>query len=144
MIIVMKKYLLFTLALLLLHSVYSFAGSNPDLDKADYYFRHGAYAEAITHYENVVKKAPRRKDAVLHAHIGDCYRLTKDPAQAAIWYAKALTAPRKITPEMRFHYAEVLMKLEEYDTAAMILRQYIAKVPGDRRATNMLRGCESA
>ena len=53
------------------------------LDKADYFFRHGAYKDAVGYYEGIASKTPRRKDAVLDAHLGDCYRLLKNPEQAA-------------------------------------------------------------
>jgi hypothetical protein len=70
--------------------------------------------------------------------------MIKDAENAAKWYGKAMEAPRGITNEMRFHYGEVLMSLQRYDSAAKYLGLYSAAVPGNRRAANMLKGCERA
>ena len=139
----MTKFLSLAAIAITLQLPRAFAG-NADQDKADYFYRHGAYQNAATYYENIVKKAPRRKDAVLHGHLGDCYRLMKDPEQAAMWYSRALTAPRKVPKDLKLHYGEVLMMLQKYDTATMMLQQYVATAPNDRRAANMIRGCEAA
>lgn len=112
--------------------------------RADNYFRHGAYHQAAAGYQQIADKTPRRKDAVLHARLADCYRLMHRPDSAAAWYAKALSAPRKTTSEMRLHYAEVLMTLEQYDSAAAVLRQYQALAPGNARAVAMAEGCALA
>lgn len=133
-----------SLALLLHISSNSFAGDRPDMEKGNFFFRHNAYPDALKEYEKLVAKAPKKKDAILDARLGDCYRLMKNPQQAAIWYAQALSAPRFVTKEIKFHYGEVLMTLGCYEDAAYWIGEYVKATPGNRKAANMLRGCEMA
>lgn len=95
--------------------------------------------------KRLVSKAPKRKDAQLDAKVADCYRLMKDPKQAVIWYARAMSGqPKFITKEMKLHYGEVLMMQGCYDEAAYWIRQYVTATPNSRKAANMLKGCEIA
>lgn len=135
------------LAVVFVASVVTGAGADQGAasrSRADNYFRHGAYHQAAAGYHQLADKTPRRKDALLHARLADCYRLLHRPDSAAVWYSKALSAPRKTTPEMRLHFAEVLMTLQHYDSAAAVLRQYQALAPGNSRAAAMLEGCALA
>ncbi|XZF16212.1 OmpA family protein [Chitinophagaceae bacterium MMS25-I14] len=141
----MKKniYILFFGMTLLQSPIASMAGHNPDMSKGDYLYNHKAFGEAILSYEKVVKKYPRKKDIMLFTRMADCYRLIKDPANAATWYDKAVSinVRKGRNDDIKLHYAEVLMALERYDDAAAMLNQYLVQKPKDRRAANMLTGC---
>jgi len=122
-----------------------FAGSvraerNKDLMKADYLYSHLAYHEAIPYYERV---AGGSADPLVLARLGDCYRLTKAPQEAAAWYAKAVTIPA-CPAVVKLHYGQMLMMLGRYDEAADWLGQYHAAVPDERRAANLIEGCRQA
>lgn len=119
------------------------AAQNKDLMKANYLYSHLAFHEAISYYEKVAGETPNEADAMVYAHLGDCYRLTKDARGASAAYAKAVTMPQT-TDETRLHYAQVLMTLQRYDEAADMLKQCQAGMPGDRRVINMLEGCSKA
>ncbi|RAJ08675.1 WD40 repeat protein [Chitinophaga skermanii] len=73
----------------------------------------------------------------------DSYRLTKDYINAEFWYQK-LWKVKGYTPADELHYAGILMNNSQYSAAAEHLRNYIAAVPTDQRAKNMLLGCDSA
>jgi len=122
------------------------AGAAPagNMDKGDYLFRHNAFKEAAKEYEQLKSAAPRRKDAVLDSKIADCYRLTKRPEEALVWYGKAVGATRGVTKEMKLHYGEVLMTLQCYEDAAYWIGQYAKLTPKSRKAANMLKGCNMA
>ena len=114
------------------------------MEKGDYLFRHNAYADAVEVYQQIKSGAPTRKDAVLDSKIADCYRMSKQPELAVVWYGKAMAAPRGVTKEMKLHYGEVLMTLQCYDDAAYWIQQYTRVTPNNHRAANMLLGCELA
>lgn len=133
-----------SVALLLQLPCSVFATERQDMAKGNFYFRHNAYDDALKEYEKLVKKAPKKKDAILDARVADCYRMMKDPQQAAIWYSRALSAPKFITKEIKLHYGEVLMTLGCYEDAAYWIKQYTDVTPGSRKAANMLQGCRQA
>jgi outer membrane protein OmpA-like peptidoglycan-associated protein/tetratricopeptide (TPR) repeat protein len=133
-----------SVALLLQLPFTGFATERPDMAKGNFYFRHNAYDDALKEYEKLVQKAPKKKDAILDARVADCYRLMKNPQQAAIWYSRALSAPKFITKETKLNYGEVLMTLGCYEDAAYWIKQYADATPANRKAASMLRGCQMA
>ncbi len=137
----MKKVSYIFSLILLLIPVYGNA-ENKDLLKADYLYRQFAFHDAIPYYEKVVAESAGQH-ARVYARLGDCYRLTKDPAQAVRWYAMAVQST-DVPEDTKLHYGEMLMMLQQYEEAARMLRQYQAAKPGDRRAANLIRGCEIA
>lgn len=114
-----------------------------DLLRADFLYRQFAFHDAIPFYEKVAA-TPEGQNAQVYTRLGDCYRLTRQPAPAAVWYAKALQLEKNLPAETKLHYGEVLMTLQRYEEAADYLKQYQAVKPGDRRAANLIRGCAAA
>ncbi len=138
----MKKVSYMLSFVLLLLPLYGLAESK-DLLRADYLYRQFAFHDAIPYYEKAAA-TPEGQNARVYTRLGDCYRLTKQPARAAAWYAKAAQQDKNLPEYTKLHYGEVLMTLQRYDEAAVYLKQYLAVKPGDRRAANLIRGSEAA
>lgn len=127
-------------ALLATVSLQAFSKESKDELKANYLYNHLAYHEAIPYYEKI---ADQQNSAVTYAQLGDCYRLTKNPKQAAAEYAKAVKIAG-CANEVKLHYGEVLMTLEKYDEAEKWLKQYQTANPGEKRVANLITSCEQA
>lgn len=108
-------------------------------DQADYFYRHYAFSEAIPFYASIDKKAFRD-----NFRLGDCYRLTNNPAYAAKYYGKALAADDGSIPDIRLRYGQVLMTLGNYRDAEKWLAYYLKKTPADRRTRNLILSCRTA
>lgn len=68
---------------------------------------------------------------------------TKDYVFAESWYAKVV-AMADHTAEDELNYAEVLMNNSKYSEAKQQLQAYLGKKNDDKRAANLLAGCDSA
>lgn len=129
--------------------------------KGEYYFSHHGYNKALGFYLDISDKNPKQKNPALYARIAECYRHLGMPEQAAIFYSRALneaglmTAKRpgkstKVNPsavlpaDTKLHYGQVLMTVQCYEDAAIWLRDYQMENPNDRRAANLIKGCENA
>jgi len=135
--------LIFTCALflsgcLLFHS--SSAKENNDLMKANYYYRHFAYHEAIPYYEKI---ADQINDWQTYSQLGDCYRLTNSFTKSAECYAKAVKMQGCKDPVF-LYYSQVLMGLERYEEAGTWLKEYQKRNKPDKRVANMIAACSSA
>lgn len=113
---------------------------NNDLIKANYLYTHLAFNEAIPLYEKI---AENMNDPQVYAMLGDCYRLTKNPQQAVVYYAKAVNMSGAL-PLTKLHYAQTLMSLQRYQDALPWLIQYQRSNPSERRVANLIAGAEKA
>lgn len=119
----------------------SYAKEDKDLMKANYYYAHYAYAQAIPHFEKLIteeKAAP-----ALYERLGDCYRLTGNPQKAAEVYQKAI-ADSTSSNNAHLSYALVLMKLLRYEDATAELNKYTEHNKTDARIANLTRSCTTA
>ena len=82
----MRPVLVFLITFSLLLSLGVSAKENKDLMKANYYYSHFGFHEAIPYYEKI---ADRVNNPATYARLGDCYRLTGNIENALLWYAKA-------------------------------------------------------
>jgi len=113
---------------------------NKDLMKAEYYYNHLDFHEAIPFYEKV---ADSMRDAGTYARVGDCYRFTGNLQKSADWYAKAVKLPGR-KDQVSLHYAQVLMQLTRYEEAEKWLKDYQKTNKADKRAANLIAGCEAS
>jgi len=118
------------------------AKDKDDMDRirADYYFAHYAFHNAIVYYEKI---AATDGNVQVYARLGDCYRLTGDIESAAKWYKKTLEMS-KYGELTLLRYGQMLMMLQQYEEAAKWLKQYLDINPDDVRTRNMIAGCKSA
>lgn len=116
------------------------AKENKDLMKANYYYSHYAYAEAIPYFEKV---AGSMNDPVIYSELADCYSVTSNLQKAAEAYGLA-AAIKGCSSAVILRYAQLLMQLTRYDEAAKWLTEYLKTNHGDHRAANILSGCKTA
>lgn len=105
---------------------------------ADYMYRHLSFYEAIDYYEKVSETSD---DWEVMARLGDCYLFTHDYTSAVQRYRHAVKLDG-CTDEVRFRYANLLMKLERYDEALPLLEQIQEDKPDERRLKNLIESCK--
>ncbi len=114
------------------------AKENKDLMRANYYYTHYAYFEAIPYFEKV---APELNDPLIYSRLADCYTVVNKLQKATECYAKAADMPG-CSEAVKMRFAQLLMQLKKYEEAEKWLKAYLEKSPGDVRAANLIQGCE--
>ncbi|MCW3121958.1 MAG: ompA [Flavipsychrobacter sp.] len=109
--------------------------------RANYYYSHYGYADAIPHLEKLIATGNSNLD--VHVKLGDCYRLTGNAEKAAKAYARA-TSMKKCGDITFLNYGLVLMKLRKYEEAEKYFRKYLEKTKKDDRVANLFSSCKSA
>src|ERR1043166_5418418 len=128
--------------LLILHCLLTcnpaFAKKNTDFYRAEYYFHHFDYHQALPLYIKYInEEGGFQQDLKTCARIGDCFRLTGNFDSAAKWYAIAVTNPTA-DDIVKLNYGKVLMTLMKYSEAGKWLREY-QKHKNDRRVDSLIR-----
>ena len=116
------------------------ARENKDLVRANYYYAHYAYYEAIPYFEKITEQL---NDPVIYSRLADCYSVTDHLQKAADTYAKAVTLPG-CSDVVVLRYAQLLMQLAQYGEAEKWLKKYLESNKDDTRAANLVAGCETA
>ncbi len=116
------------------------AKENKDLIRANFYYSHFAYFEAIPYFEKI---AGELNNPIVYSELADCYSVTNNLQKASAAYTKAVNLPG-CSSAVVLRYAQLLMQLTQYDEAARWLLQYQKIVPNDKRAANLIAGCNSA
>ena len=127
-------------AILLLRFSPVYAKENKDLMKANYYYAHYSYYQAIPYFEKI---ADTLKTPLIYTHLADCYSITSDLQKAATAYYKAISLPG-CDSGVIFRYAQLLMQLSQYDEAEKWLKEYQKSNASDTRTADLIQGCEMA
>lgn len=135
----MRRIIILVL-LVMVSPAYSFGRMNKDLMKARYYYAHYQFHEAIPYF---VKVADSLRDPEVFAEAGDCFRMTGSLQKSADYYAKAMKIPGR-KDQTALKYGQVLMQLAQYESAEKWLKEYQKAKKGDKRAANLIAGCEEA
>lgn len=93
------------------------------LNKANDYYNHLAYSEAIPRYVDVLKKDSLNSEALIK--LADCYRLTNNNPKALETYAKVIRL-KEALPMHNFLYAQALMIAGHYEEAKSYMSSYTA------------------
>ncbi|MFI5195853.1 MAG: OmpA family protein [Chitinophagales bacterium] len=136
----MKHLLTLLILFTALHAGSVLAKENKDLMKANYYYNHFAFHEAIPFYEKIANQV---NDPVIYTQLGDCYRLTGNLDKAAAWYDKAVKI-KGCNIAVMLRYGQVLMQLTQYSEAEKWLKGYQKNYKTDRRVANLISGCSYA
>jgi outer membrane protein OmpA-like peptidoglycan-associated protein len=114
------------------------AFAQPDLEKADRYYRDLKFNFAIPHYLRALDK---KADPQATERLADCFRLISDYRNSELWYHKALELnPSK--PLLIYRYAEALRSNAKYKEAEEQLRKYRSLVPSDTlNVENLIKSC---
>lgn len=103
------------------------------------YYANYDYAKAIP----LLRKAANKNNADqadATVKLADCYRTTKDYANAELYYTKAKEL-RKLDPNSQYNYGCVLKNNNKYDQALKEFAEYLAQDPSDVKAKNALKSC---
>lgn len=132
----MKKYIVYLALFLLPFLSYSqstnittaFLGT---IKKADYFFNHYAYRNALNLYLHAYDREPR--NVYVQDQIADCYFKLHKPDSAAYWFSKIINEPNLHT-ESKFEYAEALSMIGKYTESRHWFEQYLKEHPDSKMA----------
>ncbi len=133
----MKKYILIYTALLFLPFISYSQSTNistafySTMKKADVYFNHYAYRNALTLYLQAYENDPG--NVYVCDQIADCYFKLHDPASAELWFSKIINGPN-LHPESKYEYAEALSMNGKYEEAKYWFGQYLKEHPNHKMA----------
>lgn len=133
----------FTISLFLTVLSYSYpspAKESRALIKANYYYEHYAYHDAIEWYEKLDEE---ERTPETYGHLADCYRLTGDLDNARDNYGRAVHM-KGCKPSLKLRYGQLLMQQMQYDSAKVYLKEYKITYLLDKRADNLIAACDSA
>jgi outer membrane protein OmpA-like peptidoglycan-associated protein/tetratricopeptide (TPR) repeat protein len=128
----MKKFLLlYTLCITLSGSLIAQSTNistafHNNIKKADIYFNHFAYRNALNLYLHALEGDP--KNVYVRDRIADCYFKLHDPVNAEVYYESIINEPA-IHPTAIFEYAEVLSMNGKYRDSKHWFEQYLKKHP---------------
>ena len=135
----MLKRLSFILIVLLLGAAQPLEAQRRQPAKnADIAFERGQYNLAIERYKKAIKKTKKKRfeeeRTRISYQLGECYRLTENVKQAAMYYKRVgKTEFPKSNPIFYLHYGDVLKRTEKYDEALECYNMYTQMVPEDLR-----------
>jgi outer membrane protein OmpA-like peptidoglycan-associated protein len=106
-----------------------------NVKKADYFFDHFAYRNALELYLHKFEKDSGNYH--VRERIAMCYFKLHDPASAELWYSSLAKEP-DIHPEAKFEYAEALSMNGKYHESLVWFREYLRDRPNDKIASEKL------
>lgn len=130
----MHKGIILLVFLGLIAAVQPVEGQRKERDsRANAAYEAGEYYEAIDLFKRAYSKvSDRERQAEIVFKIAECYRITGEPRQAALWYRKALQQDYQ-DPELYLRYGQSLMRYERFEEAEEQFRIYKDLVPDDPR-----------
>jgi outer membrane protein OmpA-like peptidoglycan-associated protein len=115
------------------------SGAWAQIDKGDAAFEDLRYQDAIGYYEKALGK---KNDPAAAGRLADSYRLTSNTIGAEKWYVVAI-AGGNATPELRQHYARMLLANGKTAEARTQAQQLIDLNPNDLKAQNIAKACDN-
>jgi peptidoglycan-associated lipoprotein len=101
--------------------------------RANAAYEAGEYFKAIDLFKRAYSKvSDKERQAEIVFKIAECYRITGEPRQAALWYKKALQQDYQ-DPSLYLKYGQSLMRYERFEEAEEQFRIYKDLVPDDPR-----------
>lgn len=119
---------------LILLSVSSFA----QLSRANKFYDNKEYSKAIDAYLDILRK---EENPEALEKIADSYRLTRDYAQAEMYYEK-LVKLNDVAVVNYFHYGNVLKGNNKPEEAKAQFQRYAQAVPTDKMADLLIKSCD--
>jgi len=130
----MHKGIILLVFLGLIAAVQPVDGQRKERDsRANAAYEAGEYYDAIDLFKRAYSKvSDRERQAEIIFKIAECYRITGQPRQAALWYRKALQQDYQ-DPELYLRYGQSLMRYERFEEAEEQFAIYNDLVPDDPR-----------
>ncbi len=109
------------------------------IEKGDAAFEDLKYQEAIQYYEKALQK---KTNPTAAARLADSYRLTGQSEAAEKWYKTAIEGGQN-GPEVRVHYAKMLLSNNKTDEARTEAERVTTAAPNNIQAQNILKACDT-
>ncbi len=120
------------------------SGQNRRSIKAYQTFDAGEYYAAIDEFKRAYQQITDKKEKLHIAfYIAECYRLTSNPGQAALWYGKVVAKDYE-NPLSVLYYADALKMNQNYEAARVQFMKYKELVPDDPRGADGIISCDQA
>ena len=103
--------------------------------KADIYFNHYAYRNALHLYLHANDRDP--KNAYVKRQIAECYYRLHNPLEAEKWYSQIISDP-KSPAIVKYEYAEVLTMNGKYEEALKWHSEYLKDNPDSHSAKDKI------
>ncbi len=130
----MHKGIILLVLIGLISAIQPVEGQRKERDsRANAAFEAGEYYEAIDLFKRAYSKiSDKDRRAGIIFKIAECYRITGQPRQAALWYRKALQQDYQ-DPGLYLRYGQSLMRYERFEEAEEQFTIYNDLVPDDPR-----------
>jgi len=120
------------------------SGQNRKSIKAYQTFDAGEYYAAIDEFKRAYQQITDKKEKLHIAfYIAECYRLTSNPSQSALWYGKVVAKDYE-NPLSVLYYADALKMNQNYEAARAQYMKYKELVPDDPRGADGIISCDQA
>jgi peptidoglycan-associated lipoprotein len=119
-------------------------GQNRKAVKAYETFEAGEYYLAIDEFKRAYQQITDKKEKLHIAfYIAECYRITNNPTQAALWYGKVVAKDYE-NPVAILYYADALKMNQNYEEARSQYMHYKDLVPDDPRGADGIISCDQS
>jgi peptidoglycan-associated lipoprotein len=124
--------------------IQSVTAQNKKAAKAYTTFDAGEYYTAIDQFKDAYQKTTDKKEKLHMAfYIAECYRMTDNAPQAALWYGKVIAKDYE-NPLSILYYADALKMNQNYEEARAQYQHYKELVPDDPRGSDGILSCDFA
>jgi peptidoglycan-associated lipoprotein len=107
-------------------------------------FDAGEYYAAIDEFKRAYQQISDKKEKLHIAfYIAECYRLTNNAVQAALWYGKVVAKDYE-NPVAILYYADALKMNQNYEESRSQYMRYKDLVPDDPRGADGIIACDQA
>jgi peptidoglycan-associated lipoprotein len=119
-------------------------GQNRKAVKAYETFDAGEYYLAVDEFKRAYQQITDKKEKLHIAfYIAECYRITNNPTQAALWYGKVVAKDYE-NPVAILYYADALKMNQNYEEARSQYMHYKDLVPDDPRGADGIISCDQS
>ncbi|MBN2274578.1 MAG: OmpA family protein [Bacteroidales bacterium] len=119
-------------------------GQNKKAIKAYETFDAGEYYLAIDEFKRAYQQITDKKEKMHIAfYIAECYRITNNSRQAALWYGKVVARDYE-NPVAILYYADALKMNQNYEEARAQYMHYKDLVPDDPRGADGIISCDQS
>jgi peptidoglycan-associated lipoprotein len=120
------------------------SGQNRKAARAYETFDAGEYYTAIDEFKKAYQQISDKKEKLRIAfYIAECYRLTNNSTQAALWFGKVV-AKEYENPVAILYYADALKMNQNYEEARSQYIRYKDLVPDDPRGADGIIACDQS
>jgi tetratricopeptide (TPR) repeat protein len=118
----MKKIKIIQLSMLLSLCSVTLSAQEKQMAAAGKLFNEHAYIDAISEYEQIVKRG--YKSVELFEKLGDAYYYNGELEKSAQWYGELFALGQEVDPEYYYRYAQSLKKTGQYNKSNIQIDEF--------------------